>query len=137
MSWFYKNDLLSDEDLEKYVGFVYLITRLDTNKKYIGKKLLKFKRTKKVKGKKKRVTIDSDWKEYWGSNKTLLLEIQELGEQYFKREILQFCKTKGECNYLEAKLQFENSVLESNDWYNDYIMVRVHRSHVKDINTCS
>jgi hypothetical protein len=129
--WLYNGELIDDSTLEDYIGFVYVITRLDNDKRYIGKKLLKFKRTKKVKGKKKRFLIESDWQTYWGSNKTLLQEVSTLGESAFRREIVRLCRTRGECNYHEAKLQFENGVLESNMWYNDHILVRVHRSHIK------
>jgi hypothetical protein len=108
-----------------------MITNLTNGRKYIGKKLLKFKKTKQVKGRKKSFLVDSDWKTYFGSNKVLQEDVKNLGEQNFKREILHLCKTKGMCNYLEAKLQFENNVLESDEWYNDYIMCRLNGSHVK------
>jgi len=51
----------------------------------------------------------------------------------FKREILHLCKSKGVCGYLEAKEQFVNSVLENDDYYNTWIMVRVRKSHLKGI----
>lgn len=129
--WLYNDKQVNEIELEDYIGFVYIITRLDNNKKYIGKKLLKFKRTKKVKGKKKKFLIDSDWQTYWGSNKVLLQELSEFGESLFKREIVKLCRTRGECNYHEAKLQFENNVLENDMWYNDWIMCKIHKSHVK------
>lgn len=129
--WLYDDKQVNETELEDYIGFVYIITRLDNNKKYIGKKLLKFKRTKKVKGKKKKFLIDSDWQTYWGSNKVLLQELSEFGESLFKREIVKLCRTRGECNYHEAKLQFENNVLENDMWYNDWIMCKIHKSHVK------
>ena len=118
-------------DPEKYYGFVYKITRISDGKSYIGKKLLKSRRTKILKGKKKKITVDSDWKKYWGSNKFLQEDVKTLGEDNFKREILKFCKTKGELNYFEAKYQFDYDVLESESFYNEWIMVRVHNSHIK------
>lgn len=60
------NGVPVDEPPEKAVGFVYRITRLDTGRQYIGKKLLQFRRTKQVKGVKKKMTVESDWKVYWG-----------------------------------------------------------------------
>ena len=130
--WLYNGEII-DLESEDYVGFVYLITNLTSNKKYIGKKLFKFTRSKKIKGKKKRVKIDSDWKEYYGSSKDLLVDLNVDGvhESNFKREILRLCKTKSECNYWEAKYQFENKVLESDEWYNSWISVKVHKAHVK------
>ena len=138
MTWLYQDkqiDTLPDD----CIGFVYLITNLENGKKYIGKKLAKFSKTtyKTVKlknGKKKRQKIkskiDSDWQTYYGSNEKLNQDVKNLGTDKFKREILHYCKSKSECSYIEAKLQFENRVLESNEWYNNYIQVRVHGSHI-------
>jgi hypothetical protein len=131
--WIYKDKEVSDEDIQGYVAFVYLITNLQSGKKYIGKKLLTKTRTKKIKGKtrKKKVVTESDWRDYFGSNDTLKRDVVELGAENFRREILDLCKSRGTANYLEARYQFESRVLESNDYYNDQIRVRVHRSHLK------
>jgi hypothetical protein len=140
MSWFYKGEPVEDID-DKYIGFVYLIENLVTGKKYIGKKLTKFSKsaTKTVtlkngtkKKKKVRSKVDSDWKTYWSSSEEVKKDVEELGEKNFKREILHFCLTKGTASYYEAKLQFENEVLEYPDlWYNGQIQCRIHRSHIK------
>lgn len=120
-----------EEPQPEHYGFVYLITNLTNNKKYIGKKLFWFKKTKQVKGKRKRYLAPSDWKSYYGSSKSLLEDVTTLGEQNFKREILHLCKNKGECSYLEAKEQFDQDVLHNPDlFYNDWIIVRVHRKHI-------
>jgi hypothetical protein len=132
--WLYKDKEVSDEDIQGYVAFVYLITNLHNGKRYIGKKLLTKTRTKKIKGKtrKKKVVTESDWREYYGSNDALNRELGVLGVGSFKREIIFFCKSRGTANYLEAKLQFQYAVLENpNDWYNEQIRLRVHRSHLK------
>ena len=128
--WLYNNEIIDSEVLDSYTGFVYNITNLTNNKKYIGKKLLKFKRSKIVKGKRKRTLIESDWKSYYGSNKELQADVELLGLHNFKREILRLCKTKGECNYHEAKLQFSLDVLEDLNYYNSWIAVKVSRSHL-------
>lgn len=130
MTWYYDN-LAVEEPPEGAIGFVYLITNITNDKKYIGKKLFTFSKTKQVKGKKKRIRVESDWRTYYGSNDDLKKDVIELGEEFFKREILYYCKTKGMCNYLEAKEQFNRSVLERTDYYNSWISVKVHRSHVK------
>ena len=113
---------------EEYEGFVYLITNLTNNKKYVGKKLARFKTTKPpLKGKKnkRRGTKESDWRDYWGSSDRLNEDVAALGKDKFTREILYFCKSRGEMSYLEAREQFERRVLETDDYYNGIINVRV------------
>jgi kynurenine formamidase len=130
--WLYEDKEIDEAALEGYVGFVYLITNEVNGRRYIGKKLLKKTRTKKVKGKRnKKVVTDSDWRDYYGSNAALKEDVERLGTENFKRTILKLCKTKGTCNYWEAKYQMDHEVLESNSFYNDHIWVRVHRSHIK------
>lgn len=126
--WFYKNEPY--EEIGEYVGFVYQITNTLNNKKYIGKKNFYFSKTKQVKGKKKRTKVESDWKTYYGSNKELQQDVITYGEQSFRRDILMLCKSKGEFAYYEAKFQFENNVLERDDFYNTWIMCRVHKKHL-------
>jgi hypothetical protein len=113
---------------------VYLITNQTNGKKYIGKKLFYFAKTKQVQGKKKKIKVSSDWPTYYGSSDVLVKDVKELGEENFTREILHLCKSKGECSYLEAKEQFIRGVMETDDYYNTWIMVRVRKSHIKDYN---
>ena len=121
-----------DAPKEKDYGFVYIITNQLTGRQYIGKKLFWFKKTRQVKGKKKRYLVESDWRDYWGSNDELKRDIEELGIDNFSRSILYLCENKGECSYMEAKLHFEYDVLRHPDlWYNAWIMCRVHRKHLK------
>lgn len=132
--WLYNDKEVTEEDIEGYVAFVYLITNLQNNKRYIGKKLLTKTRSKVIKGRvrKKKVVTESDWRDYYGSNEILKQEVLNLGSDKFKREILRFCKTRGTANYFEAKLQMEHAVLEKPDeWYNEWIYLKVHRSHIK------
>ena len=127
MNWTYKGKEVTEipEDIE---GFVYLITNLTNNRKYIGKKLARFKTTKPpLKGKKnkRRGYKESDWKEYWGSSDKLQADVAALGEDKFTREILYFCKSRAEMSYIEAREQFDRRVLETDDYYNGIINVRV------------
>ena len=133
--WIYNEKEIDESLLEGFIGFVYKITNLKTNRIYIGKKLLKFSKTKKVKGKKKKFLVDSDWKQYWGSNKVLSQDVLDLGEENFTREIIRLCKMRGEMSYFEAKLQFDLCVLESDKYYNEWIMVKIHKSHLKKVLT--
>ena len=141
MTWYYQNQLVESLP-EECVGFVYLITNSTTGRKYIGKKLAKFSKTtyKTVKlkngtKKKKRIRskIDSDWREYYGSSPELTKDVVVLGTENFAREILFYCKSKAECSYIEAREQFSRRVLESNDYYNGHIQVRVHGSHIRKL----
>ena len=129
--WMYEGKEFTEAP-NNIIGFVYMITNTITGKRYIGKKLFSFARRKSVKGKRKRVRVESDWRDYYGSNKELLHDVATHGFGAFQREILHLCGNKGQCNYLEAKLQFLHGVLEHPDkFYNDWIMCKVHRKHVK------
>lgn len=133
--WLHNDKEIGDDDIEGYASFVYMITNLETGKRYLGKKVFKSVQRKKVKGKtrRKKVTKDSDWKSYFGSNKLLQEDVERLGQDRFKREILKLCKTRGTASYYEAKYQMQYEVLEHPDlWYNDWIMCKVHRTHIKD-----
>ena len=127
MQWTYQGKQV-EEISEEYIGFVYLITNLTNGKKYIGKKLAKFKVTKKpLKGKKnkRRSTKESDWRTYWGSSDHLNADVEQLGPNNFTREILYYCTSRGELSYLEAKEQFDREVLKTDEYYNGIINVRV------------
>ena len=131
MTWYYKGKAL-DAPPEGTIGFVYIIYNLRDGRQYIGKKLIKFRKTKTVKGKKKRELVDSDWKTYWGSNDELKADVERLGESSFRREIIHFAKNKGTLSYLELKEQMDHRVLEHpNLYYNRWIMARISTSHVK------
>lgn len=120
------------EFLEDYVGFVYCITEVETNKKYIGKKLFWKPKTLPItKTRKRRIKtrVESDWKSYHGSSDTVKMLLKEGGQ--FRREILRLCKTKGECSYFEAKEQFNRDVLIRDDYYNGIINCRINRKHLK------
>ena len=133
INWLYNNIDFTEEQIGEFYGFVYLITNLKTGRKYIGKKFFYSSKTKQVKGKKKRYKVFSDWQTYYGSNAELSKDVLEYGSENFKREIIHLCKSKGECGYLEAKEQFNNAVIESDDYYNTWIMVRVHSKHIKGL----
>ena len=143
MSWTYQNNIVETLP-DTCVGFVYIITNLISGRKYIGKKLAKFSKTtyktvklkngtkkkKKIRGK-----IDSDWQTYYGSSPNLQADIDTIGKEHFSREILFYCTSKAECSYVEAREQFTRKVLESDDYYNGHIQVRVHGSHIKKLNS--
>ena len=143
MQWIYKNQPV-EQLPEQCVGFVYIITNTVSGRMYVGKKLAQFKTTrykmhtqkngKKIR-KKIRGAVASDWQEYYGSSDQLNRDVALLGRDRFQREILYYCRSKAECNYIEAREQFARKVLESNQFYNGHIRVRVHGSLIigKDI----
>ena len=140
MTWYYK-DVEVTELPDDTVGFVYIITCIPTGRRYVGKKLGKFTKTKiktitlkngTKKKKKIREKVDSDWRDYYGSSDALLSDVATLGVDQFKREIIYFCLSKSACSYLEAKEQMLRNVLESDDYYNNNIMIRVHGNHIRD-----
>ena len=138
MSWTH-NGAIVQVLPEDCIGFVYLITNTVTGRKYIGKKLAKFSKTSYkvitqkngVKKKKKiKSKVESDWQTYYGSNDVLNEDVNNLGKNKFTREILFYCNSKAQCSYIEAREQFTHKVLESTDYYNGQISVRVHGSHI-------
>jgi len=138
MTWYYQNTVVN-EIPSGIIGFVYCISNNATGRKYIGKKLFHFSKTtyKTIKlknGKKKRKRIkgkiESDWKTYFGSNLELQKDVEQLGVDKFHREILYYCKSKAECSYIELCEQVRRKVLETNDYYNGHVQVRVHKSHI-------
>ena len=130
--WYYENEPYESTP-EEYQGFVYLITELDTGKKYIGKKNFwrpkvlpkNSKRSRRV-----RTRTESDWKRYYGSSEHLQHLVESRGSERFRRDILYLCKTKGEMSYYEAKLQFERDVLLSDEYYNEFIGCKIHSKHI-------
>ncbi len=132
MTWTYKNKEVTEIPTE-YIGFVYLITNTTNDRKYIGKKLTQFKRSKKpLKGRtnKRRYTVESDWRDYYGSSDELTADVELLGKDKFKREIMFWCSSKSQLSYIEAREQFTHKVLESKQWYNGHIRVRVHQKGI-------
>lgn len=119
-------DLILEESLP--YGFIYKITCLVNQKKYIGKKqcvtVLK-KRPLKGKKNKRHETIETDWRSYTSSSRELNEDIIKFGKHNFKFEIIEFCDSKFSLAYKEAKIQFDEEVLLRDDYYNGIINLRV------------
>jgi len=139
--WYYEGrpfEPPKDFSSDDYYGFVYVITNRGTNRKYIGKKFFWSKKTlpiTKTRKRRKRLLVESDWRDYFGSNRHLNEEVEKVGKDSYYREILHLCKSKGECAYLEAKEQFDREVLGSDEYYNGIINVRIGANSVKKLFT--
>lgn len=134
--WSYNGVPFTSDMIGDYIGFVYELTDLSNNKKYIGKK--NFYSTRKLpplkgKTKKRKRVAESDWMEYYGSSEEVKLLVEKHGTRLFRREILQLCESKGIMTYWEAKLQFERDVLLRDDYYNEFIGCKIHSSHLKKL----
>lgn len=145
--WFYQEKEVNDiQDLGSDVfGFVYRITNTSNGKLYIGKKILFTNRKKRLtkkelaeiepkRGKKptfKRDIQESNWKDYYGSSKTLLEDIKVYGKLLFRREILKLCKHKKQLTYWEIHYQCKYDVLLI-DSYNDNILSKFFRKDLID-----
>ena len=139
--WTYKNKKVTEPPTNTF-GFVYQITNLISNKKYVGRKYFYSTRRKPLTAKQKRegrkrrtkVTTESNWRTYMGSCVPLLNDIKELGKENFKFEILIYGETKGQVNFLEETVHHKFNVLIDSNYYNDSIGPRRFLGIKKDEN---
>lgn len=127
--WIYNGIEVTQEDVDPYVGFVYIIYNLDNNRKYIGKKLFTRAATYQKNKRKRRKRVQSDWITYTGSNKQLNEDIA--AGATIQREILHLCKSKGWCSYLETEEIFKHKALLDPVYYNDWVSAKIRRKHLK------
>lgn len=133
MKWYYNGVEFTSEMIEDYIGYVYCITDLTNNKKYIGKKLFRStRRLAPLKGKTRKRTVikESDWQDYFGSSEEVKLLVTELGADNFKREILHLCNTKGELSYMETYEIFIRHAIVKDEYYNAFVGCKIHKNHV-------
>jgi len=120
-------NLPSELDPKIHFAFIYKITNLLNNRKYIGKKQLWVKKRKTIKGQKRKKVelVPSDYEKYWGSSKELLDDIEKYGINNFKREVLEIVGSKWEASYVELWYQMNENVIFSDDYYNGILNVRL------------
>jgi hypothetical protein len=134
--WTYHGREVTDEMVEGYQAFVYIIVRTDQPKFYIGKKRLIKKSSKPpLKGKKrKRVSYGaSDWRDYYGSSDELLKDIETHGKENFRREILYLAKSLGDSSYVELFYQIQTWAITDPRFYNLWLSCRTRASHIAKI----
>jgi hypothetical protein len=129
--WYFHNTAqeFTPEDAEGYFGFVYLITHSSTGRRYIGKKFFTKSKTKQVKGKKKKIRVQSDWLDYYGSNTQLIEEVKGKEDEYV-REILHLCKTRSECAYWETWEIFSRHALLNPSYYNQWVSCKIRKANL-------
>ena len=118
MNWQYNGEVFTEVP-KGMEGFVYIITNLTNNKKYIGKKHFWTRQKDRKTGRRK--TLESDWKNYFGSCDELNEDVKTLGKEHFLREILYLCPHKKSMSYYETYEQFKRNVLLSEEYYNTNI----------------
>lgn len=133
IEWTYRNNEIDSlEKLKKSaIGFVYEI-EFCNGKKYLGRKaLFHNKKLKPLKGykRKRKVTVESDWKTYIGSPKDKNLKKHlESGKVIIKKKnILKVCENLWEMSYYETKYLFERDCLLKDEYYNSNIMGKFYR----------
>lgn len=133
--WYYNNKEFTIEDLpEGAIGIVYLITDIHNGKGYVGKKtILSTRKMPPLKGKVRKRTkiVETDWNDYYGSSEEVKQLVEELGKDNFRRDILHFCWNKSEMSYLELLEQVNRNVLLSDEYYNEFIGVKLHSKGLK------
>lgn len=140
-NWLYKEEAFNEAPSDKY-GFVYIITNLVNDRKYIGRKILWNTVTKpplKGKKRKRKIKKESDWKKYYGSSSFVKEDIDEFGKENFKREILVLCDNKTEMTFFETYFQWKLDVLYSRlpngekEFYNGSILGKFFwKDHIED-----
>ena len=131
MDWLYESQPF--EDPADWYGFVYRITHIPTGRKYIGRKYFTQAGYKQVKGKRKKIRKESDWKEYWGSSKHLQADVEKYGKDQFSREIIRLCKNRSECSYYETKAIFDEDALLNEEYYNAWVSCKITEIQIKSM----
>ena len=133
MSWTLHNRPFTSSMIGDHIGFTYEITNITNSRVYIGKKLFYKNKTlpiTKTRKKRKKVKIESGWRDYYGSCKELLEDVKRLGKDKFERKILRLCRTKGDLSYYETQQQILRDVLRDDRYYNSIIQCRIHSKHL-------
>ena len=135
-TWTYQGRVITSiKDMpEGTYGFIYEVIYKPTDVRYIGKKVLYFERNKRLGKKalkilqeerskqglrgrtptKQKVITESDWKDYFGSQKEILtLSKKDNSGKNWEKRILQYVPTKKLLTYYETKYLFEKGILEN------------------------
>ena len=134
--WRYMGTVFNRSDVRDSYGFVYNITNLQNQRQYIGRKYFWQKRKPRTNDKtvkRRRVTSESNWRDYYGSCPELKEDVAKFGKESFRRTILSLHKTPGKVNYEETRQLFLNNVLTESLtdgtplFYNSNVLGRYYR----------
>jgi len=128
MTWQYNKEDFTDVP-KGMEGFVYVITNLTNDKKYIGKKNFWTRQKDRKTGRRK--TKESSWRDYFGSCDELIEDVKLLGQDKFSREILYLCPHKKSMSYYETMEQFKRDVILREDYYNTNVEGKFFSSEVE------
>ena len=149
-TWTYKGLLITsiDDMPDGTYGFIYKVVHKTSGKKYIGKKVLYFSKKVKI-GKKELAKMqnvvgrrpayklaikESDWLNYYGSQKELKQLLSESKAKDFTRNILKIVPNKKLLTYFETKYQMVYQVLEKPDeFFNDNILGKFYTKDFDEI----
>ena len=128
-------------DVRDFYGFVYNITNIQNQRQYIGRKYFWQKRKPRSSDKtvkRRRVTSESNWRDYYGSCPELKEDVARFGKESFRRTILSLHKTPGKVNYEETRQLFLNNVLTESLtdgtplYYNSNVLGRYYKKDYYD-----
>ena len=126
--WLYEGKEFTEDQVQNFVGFVYLIENKTTGLLYVGKKLFtkakRFQKNKKV----KKIRVNSDWVNYVGSNK-VLVEDAAIGHK-LNKTILHLCKSKGWMSYFETLEILQREAIQSDKYYNNWVSCKIQKVHL-------
>lgn len=126
-SWIFKGKVIEDAEIpEKAQGFIYRIKHVD-GRYYIGRKGLYATKYKQIKGKKKKLKVPSDWKEYWSSSDELKGWVKKVGEDKFVREILLFTESAAQILFAEESILYHTNALFDDKCLNGNIRAKIFR----------
>lgn len=121
------------DNINDYIGFIYIIFNLTNEKYYIGqKKFWKIEKKPPLKCMKRKRLVKkaTDWQNYYGSSEELQKDVKFFGKDNFKRVIVECYTRKSMMNYYETKLQFDNNVLFDTNSYNRIINCRINKNQL-------
>lgn len=139
--WRYNGSVFSGDLIGDFYGFVYNITNVQNGRQYIGRKYFWQKRKPRSgpkNGKRRRVTSESNWRNYYGSCPELKQDVEKYGRDSFRRTILSLHETPGKVNYEETRQLFINNVLTESLtdgtplYYNSNVLGRYYRKDYFD-----